>query len=239
MEVRSIEEALSKTDYPGRGIIAGLSKDGQSAVAAYWIMGRSENSRNRIFVEDGESIRTEAFDETKLKDPHLIIYSPVRMLGSETIVTNGDQTDTIYDELKNGGSFYSAVMKRMFEDDNPNFTPRISALLSIDEGKYRYSMSIIKSDRGDPSCVERFVFDYDSPRAGTARYIHTYEKNGDPLPSFEGEPEVLYLPDSIDEVTDAVWGSLNYENKISLYVRFINIKTGAFKSRMLNKNKRT
>lgn len=235
MEVKTIREVLSTVSYPGRGIIAGASQDGTHAVAAYWIMGRSASSRNRVFAADGEGIRTKAFDESAVKDPRLIIYSAVKVFGTRTIVTNGDQTDTIYDAFKEGGSFESALRTRTFEDDPPNYTPRISALLDTSRGALRISMSVIKRDAVSNFCTARYIFDYDAPRAGFARYIHTYTGDGDPLPSFEGEPECLSIPGTIEELTDAIWSSLNEENRISLFVRFIDIKTGRTETSLINK----
>lgn len=236
MEKKALAKVLSENDYPGRGIIAGKSADGRYAVAAYWIMGRSENSRNRIFVEDGEGIRTQAFDPSKLTDPSLIIYAPVRVLGKDTIVTNGDQTDTIYDGLKKGLTFEQSLLSRKFEPDAPNFTPRISALLHNEGGRFSFSMSILKSDGGDDSSCLRYTYDYENPKAGTGRYIHTYMMNASPLPSFEGEPEVVELDKNIDELTSLIWENLNEDNKVSLFVRFIEIESGKTETRIINKN---
>lgn len=232
-----LAKELSGNTYPGRGIIMGLSKDGTKAVTAYFIMGRSVNSRNRIFVEDGEGIRTEAFDPSKLVDPSLIIYAPVRVLGNKTIVTNGDQTDTIYDLMDKQQTFEQALRTRTFEPDAPNYTPRISGIMHIDGGKYNYAMSILKSDDGDPSSTLRQNFAYTNPKAGIGRFIHTYSSDGDPLPSFEGEPTpVAEIPDSIDEMTSLVWDNLNEDNKVSLFVRYIDIATGKYETRIVNKN---
>ena len=234
---KTLKEALSKNEYPGRGIIVGKSADGKHAVSAYWIMGRSENSRNRIFGEDGDGIRTQAFDPSKLTDPSLIIYAPVKVLGSKTIVTNGDQTDTVYDGLKNGLSFEKSLQSRRFEPDSPNFTPRISALLEVENGNFNFSMSILKSDCGNESSVNRYTFDFENPRAGIGRYIHTYMQNGNPLPSFEGEPELLELDGtSIEETANSIWENLNEDNKVSLFVRFIEIATGKAQTKIINKN---
>ena len=237
MEAKELEKTLSENDYPGRGIIVGKSEDGKNAVAVYWIMGRSENSRNRIFKEDGEGIRTEAFDPSKLTDPSLIIYAPVRVLKNHTIVTNGDQTDTVYEGLKEGLTFEQSLRKRTFEPDAPNFTPRISADLSLENGQFGLSLSILKSDNGNDASANRYTFSYENPAAGKGRYIHTYMMNANPLPSFEGEPELLILKGNIDEITEKVWNSLNEDNKVSLFVRFINIETGKTETRIINKNK--
>ncbi len=236
MELYSIETELKTNAYPGRGIIIGRSADGTHAVTAYFIMGRSENSRNRIFVEEGEGIRTEAFDPSKLTDPSLIIYAPVRVLGNQTIVTNGDQTDTIYDLMEKGQTFEQALRTREFEPDAPNYTPRISGILQIENGSYDYAMSILKSDQGDPSCCNRFTFSYDSPKAGEGRFLHTYLGDGNPLPSFEGEPKRIAIAGGIDEFADLLWKSLNEDNKVSLFVRYIDIKTGTYETRIKNKN---
>ena len=197
MVLKTLSEELKGSTYPGRGIVVGRSADGRSAVAAYFIMGRSENSRNRVFVPDGEGIRTQAFDPSKMKDPSLIIYAPVRVLGTNTIVTNGDQTDTIYQGLMDGKTFGEALKSRTFEPDAPNYTPRISALLDIRGGEYEYKMNILKSADGDPSSCERFNFSYENPKAGEGHFIHTYQCDGDPLPSFEGEPEAVWISGEI------------------------------------------
>lgn len=237
MKTVSIKSELENNEYPGRGIILGRSEDGTKAIAAYFIMGRSENSRNRVFVEDGEGIRTQAFDPAKLKDPSLIIYAPVRVLDNKTIVTNGDQTDTVYDGMKKGLTFEQSLRCREFEPDSPNFTPRISGLMEIENGKYAISLSILKSDNGDDSGCNRYVFSYENPKAGIGRFIHTYVKDGNPLPSYEGEPTLVELKGNIDELTDSIWNSLNSENKVSLFVRYIEISTGKTETRIVNKNK--
>lgn len=237
MKTVSIKSELENNEYPGRGIILGRSEDGTKAIAAYFIMGRSENSRNRVFVEDGEGIRTQAFDPAKLKDPSLIIYAPVRVLDNKTIVTNGDQTDTVYDGMKKGLTFEQSLRCREFEPDSPNFTPRISGLMEIENGKYAISLSILKSDNGDDSGCNRYVFSYENPKAGIGRFIHTYVKDGSPLPSYEGEPTPVELKGNIDELTDSIWNSLNSENKVSLFVRYIEISTGKTETRIVNKNK--
>ncbi len=233
----SLEQELLSNPYPGRGIVIGHSEDGKKAVTAYFIMGRSENSRNRVFVEDGEGIRTQAFDPSKLSDPSLIIYAPVRVLGNRTIVTNGDQTDTIYELMDKEFTFEAALRTREFEPDGPNYTPRISGIMHIENGKYDYAMSILKSNNGDPSCCSRYTFTYDNAKAGEGRFIHTYKCNENPLPSFEGEPKVVEIPNDIDGFTQMLWRSLNEENKVSLFVRYIDIETGKYETRIVNKNK--
>ena len=201
MDKANIATLLNTNAYPGRGIIIGRSRDGKSAVTAYFIMGRSVNSRNRVFVTEGEGIRTQAFDPSKLEDPSLIIYAPVRVLGNTTIVTNGDQTDTVYDGMKEGKTFEESLRCRKYEPDGPNFTPRISGIMNIENGSYDYAMSILKSDNGDPDCCNRYTFTYDNPKAGEGRFIHTYMQDGNPLPSFEGEPEWIDIEGDIDEFT--------------------------------------
>ncbi len=235
MVLKTLSEELKGSTYPGRGIVVGRSADGRSAVAAYFIMGRSENSRNRVFVPDGEGIRTQAFDPSKMKDPSLIIYAPVRVLGTNTIITNGDQTDTICQGLKDGKTFGEALRSRTFEPDAPNYTPRISALIDIRDGEYEYKMNILKSADGDPSSCERFNFSYENPKAGEGHFLHTYLSDGDPLPSFEGEPARVTVSGGIDAFTDLVWENLNEENKVSLFVRFIEIGTGRYETRIVNK----
>lgn len=237
MEIKSLQKELQANSYPGRGIVIGKSADGKYAVTAYFIMGRSVNSRNRIFVEEGEGIRTQAHDPSKLSDPSLIIYAPVRVLGTRTIVTNGDQTDTIYEGLAAGQSFEQALSTREFEPDAPNYTPRISGVMELDEGKFSYKMSILKSADGDPSCCNRYTFSYDNPAAGEGRFIHTYQGDGDPLPSFEGEPTRISLgSEDIDSFAKSIWESLNEENKVSLFVRYIETATGKYESRIINRN---
>ena len=237
MEMLSIEKELQGNSYPGRGIIIGRSKDGSKAVTAYFIMGRSSNSRNRIFAEEGEGLRTQAFDESKLEDPSLIIYAPVRVLGNKTIVTNGDQTDTIYEGMDKQLTFEQSLRCREFEPDGPNFTPRISGIMHIENGKYNYAMSILKSNNGNPDGCSRFTFAYENPAAGEGHFIHTYKCDGTPLPSFEGEPKLIGIPDDIDAFADTLWNSLNEENKVSLFVRYIDIEPGEYKTRIINKNK--
>ena len=236
MEKLSLEEQLSQNAYPGRGIVIGKSEDGVSAVLAYFIMGRSENSRNRIFVEDGEGIRTQAFDPAKLSDPSLIIYAPVRVLGNKTIVTNGDQTDTIYEGMDKQQTFEQALRSREFEPDAPNFTPRISGILHIENGGYNYAMSILKSSNGNPDSCCRYTFAYENPLNGEGHFIHTYQQDGNPLPSFEGEPKRVIINGDIDLFTNQIWENLNEENKVSLFVRYINLATGTYESRIINKN---
>lgn len=233
----SLRDELRNNAYPGRGIVLGRSEDGSKAVAAYFIMGRSENSRNRVFVEDGEGIRTQAFDPEKLTDPSLIIYAPVRVLGNKTIVTNGDQTDTIYQGMDHQMTFEQSLRSREFEPDGPNYTPRISGIMHIEDGGYNYAMSILKSDSGDPSSCLRFTFAYEKPAAGEGRFIHTYMHDGNPLPSFEGEPKPVVIEGGIDQFTDMLWDSLNEDNKVSLFVRYIDITDGSYETRIVNKNK--
>lgn len=236
MNILSIEQQLRENAYPGRGIIIGRSADGTKAVVAYFIMGRSENSRNRIFVEEGEGIRTEAYDPSKLVDPSLIIYAPVRVMGNKTIVTNGDQTDTIYQLMDKQQTFEQALRTRQFEPDAPNYTPRISGILHIESGFYNYALSILKTENGDPSSCLRFTFSYNNAQPGQGHFIHTYQGDGDPLPSFEGEPKLISIPNNLNDFTDLLWQSLNEDNKVSLFVRFIDIETGAYETRIVNKN---
>ena len=227
---------LSATTYPGRGIVIGKTPDGKKAAIAYFIMGRSENSRNRVFVTEGEGIRTEAFDPAKLEDPSLIIYAPVRVRGTDTIVTNGDQTDTIFENMEQGDTFEESLRNREFEPDGPNYTPRISGVLHI-EGGYTYEMSILKSNNGDPDQCLRFTFGYDNPLAGEGHFIHTYMGDGNPLPSFEGEPQPLSVEtNDLDEFTDIVWKAIDEDNKVSLFTRFIDIETGRYETKIVNKN---
>lgn len=237
MERLSLEKQLCTNAYPGRGIVIGKSEDGKYAVTAYFIMGRSVNSRNRIFVEEGEGIRTEAFDPDKLSDPSLIIYAPVRVLGNKTIVTNGDQTDTIYEGMDMQQTFEQSLRVREFEPDAPNYTPRISGILHVENGMYNYAMSILKSSNGNPDACNRYTFAYENPLNGEGHYIHTYMGDGNPLPGFEGEPEWIGISGDIDTFTNQVWNSLNEENKVSLFVRYIDIATGNYESRIVNKNK--
>lgn len=236
MQLLKLDEQLKNNSYPGRGIVVGVTPDAKKAVFGYFIMGRSENSRNRIFVSEGEGMRTEAFDPSKLSDPSLIIYSPVRVLGEKTIVTNGDQTDTVYDFLAEGKTFADALRTREFEPDAPNYTPRISALGTVKDGKFSYKLSILKSSFGRGDSCERFFWEYDAPLAGEGRFIHTYKFDGSPIPSFEGDPEPVEIDGDIDSFTNMLWENLNEENKVSLFVRFIDIASGEADTRIINKN---
>ena len=237
MNMLSLANELNSNTYPGRGIVIGKTKDGKKAVTAYFIMGRSNKSRNRVFVEDGEGIRTQAFDPSKLEDPSLIIYAPVRVLGNKTIVTNGDQTDTIYEGMDKQLTFEQSLRTREFEPDAPNYTPRISGIMHVENGKYNYAMSILKSNNGNPEACNRYTFAYENPVAGEGHFIHTYMHDGNPLPSFEGEPKLVEINGDIDEFTNMVWTNLNEDNKVSLFVRFIDIETGEYETRIVNKNK--
>jgi len=237
MEKISLSQYLQAVSYPGRGIVIGKSADGTKAVTGYFIMGRSENSRNRVFVEEGKGIRTQAFDPAKLVDPSLIIYAPVRVLGNKTIVTNGDQTDTIYEGMDKQLTFEQSLRSREFEPDAPNYTPRISGVMHVEDGKYNFAMSILKSNNGDPSSCNRYTFAYNNPKNGEGRFISTYMGDANPLPSFEGEPKLVGIEGNIDEFTDMLWNSLNADNKVSLFVRFIDIATGEYETRIVNKNK--
>ena len=228
MKLLSLSEELKNNSYPGRGIVIGKSADGKTAVTAYFIMGRSSNSRNRVFVKDGEGIRTQAFDPSKLEDPSLIIYAPVRVLGNKTIVTNGDQTDTIYEGMDRQQTFEQSLRCREFEPDGPNYTPRISGIMHIENGNY--------SSDGNPESCSRFTYAYEKPLSGEGRFIHTYMNDGNPLPSFEGEPKRIAIEGDIDSFTKNVWESLNEDNKVSLFVRFIDIETGKYETRIVNKN---
>lgn len=236
MGLIKISEELKGNAYPGRGIVIGKSADGENAVIAYFIMGRSENSRNRVFVLEGLDIKTKAFDESKVVDPSLIIYAPVRVFENKTIVTNGDQTDTVYDFLKNGKTFEKALKTREFEPDAPNFTPRISGILKVKEGKLKYKLSILKSADGDSSSCERFYFQYLSPINGQGHFIHTYKCDGNPIPSFVGEPKRVEIKGDIEEFTNTIWNALNEDNKVSLFTRFINLKTGEIQTKIINKH---
>lgn len=236
MKMLSLEDELKGNSYPGRGIVIGKSPNGTYAVTAYFIMGRSENSRNRVFIEDGKGIRTQAFDPSKLSDPSLIIYAPVKVLGNKTIVTNGDQTDTIYELMDKQQTFEQALRTREFEPDAPNYTPRISGIMHVENGSYNYAMSILKSNNGNPDACNRYTFAYENPVNGEGHFIHTYMQDGDPLPSFEGEPKLVGVEDDIETFTGRVWDSLNEDNKVSLFVRYINIETGEYETRIVNKN---
>ena len=235
-ETKPIKEIIENNSYVGRGIIIGKSKDCKKAVTAYFIMGRSENSRNRIFVEKGKEVIIYPFDESKVEDPSLIIYSPIKVIGNETIVTNGDQTDTIYEFIKNGKTFEEALETREFEPDAPNFTPRISGILKVDNKKLTYKMSILKSADEKGSECNRYTFSYNS-LPGIGHFIHTYMCDGNPILTFTGEPERVVIPNDIDEFTDEIWNNLNEQNKISLYVRYIDLETGEIENRLINKNK--
>lgn len=236
MKKLSLAEELKNNVYPGRGIVLGKSADGKHAVAAYFIMGRSSNSRNRVFVEEGEGIRTQAFDPSKLEDPSLIIYAPVRVLGNKTIVTNGDQTDTIYQGMDRQLTFEQSLRSRKYEPDEPNYTPRISGIMHLENGTYNYAMSILKSNNGNPEGCNRYTFAYENPAAGEGHFIHTYKSDGNPLPSFEGEPKLVGISDDMEEFTNMLWESLNEDNKVSLFVRYIDISTGEYRTKIVNKN---
>lgn len=233
-KINEIENIIAPNPYVGRGIVIGLTKDKKKAAIAYFIMGRSENSRNRVFREDGDDIYIFPYDIQKVEDPSLIIYAPVRVIDHATIVTNGDQTDTVYDYLADGARFSEALEIREFEPDAPNFTPRISGVVNIEEGNFSYEMSILKSNSPEGEDCNRFHFSY-APVAGLGHFLHTYMADGNPLPTFTGEPERVRIPDDIDEFTNTVWNALNEENKISLYVRYIDLKTEKYDSRLINK----
>ena len=236
MQKLNLKEELSGNTYPGRGIIIGKTPDGTKAVTAYFIMGRSSNSRNRVFVTEGEGIRTEAYDPSKLEDPSLIIYAPVRVLNEYTIVTNGDQTDTIFDGMAAGKSFEQSLRIREFEPDGPNYTPRISGVMQVNDGQFHYAMSILKSNNGNPSACNRYTFTYENPVAGEGHFIHTYAQDINPLPSFEGEPKWVEIMDDMEEFTNMLWTNLNEDNKVSLFVRYIDIATGKYETKIINKN---
>lgn len=235
-KINNIGELIRDNEYVGRGIVIGKTADGKKAAAAYFIMGRSENSRNRIFTEKGGEVFTEPFDVSKVEDPSLIIYAAIRAYKNNFIVTNGDQTDTIYEHLADGKSFEEALETREFEPDAPNFTPRISGMLTFGESDFTYKMSILKSADADGTACNRYTFSYPS-KAGLGHFIHTYVCDGNPIPTFQGEPERVMIPDSIDELTANLWENLNEQNKISLYVRYIDLATGETECRMINKNK--
>ena len=234
-DIQSPQQLLSGNPYPGRGIVLGMTPDGTKAVAAYFIMGRSENSRNRVFVEKDGEVFTEPFDASRVEDPSLIIYAAVRQLGSRLIVTNGNQTDTVYEGLQKGLSFAEALESRCFEPDPPNFTPRISGMITFGEGVFTYQMSILKSADAEGTACNRFTYTY-APLPGLGHFLHTYVTDGSPIPTFQGEPERMYMDDSIDDFTDDLWNSLNAANRISLYVRYTDLKSGKTESRMVNKN---
>ena len=234
--MKSLFDVLSANTYPGRGILLGKSADGAHAVIAYFIMGRSVNSRNRVFVTDGEGIRTQAYDESKLSDPSLVIYAPVRVLGDTTIVTNGDQTDTLFDALRAGGDFAAALRTRCFEPDGPNWTPRISGTVRVSNGEMFTKLSILKAGDAQGSFCNRFFYEYPDCPAGVGRLIHTYRCDGNPIPSFEGEPETVSICGDIDAFAEKTWESLNADNKVSLFVRTIRLSDGQTQTRILNKN---
>ena len=234
-ETNCICKYIKDNSYVGRGIVIGKTKDGSKAATAYFIMGRSENSRNRIFTEKGEEVIIYPFDESKVEDPSLIIYSPIRKFDNNLIVTNGDQTDTVYDFLKEGRTFEEALETREFEPDAPNFTPRISGMLTFDEGDFTYKMSILKSADENGSACNRYTFSYNALN-GLGHFIHTYNCDGNPIPTFTGEPDRVDIPNDIDEFTSQIWDNLDDNNKISIYVRFVDLKTGEIENRMINKN---
>ena len=234
-KIDDIGELLKNNAYAGRGIVIGKTSDGKKAVTAYFIMGRSENSRNRIFKEEGENVTIYPFDESKVEDPSLIIYSPIKKIENKLIVTNGDQTDTIYDFIKKGECFREALKTREFEPDKPNYTPRISGIMNFKDNDFDYSMSILKSLDKDGSACGRYFYDYEAVN-GLGHFIHTYVCDGNPLPTFTGEPERVAIENDIDAFADKIWTNLNENNKISLYVRYINIADGTVENRMFNKN---
>ncbi len=235
-KINGIESLIRDNSYVGRGIVIGKSQDGTKAVFAYFIMGRSENSRNRIFIENGEDVTIYPFDESRVEDPSLIIYSPIKKIGNEIIVTNGDQTDTVYEFIKNGKTFEQALETRCFEPDAPNFTPRISGIITLKDGDFTYKMSILKSADEKGTACSRYCFSYPA-LSGLGHFIHTYNHDGNPIPTFTGEPERVAVLNDIDEFTDSIWNNLDENNKISLYVRYIDLKDGSVQSRMINKNK--
>ena len=230
-----IEELVEDNSYVGRGIVLGRTPDGQKAVSAYFIMGRSENSRNRIFAKDGDSLYTRPFDEAKVEDPSLIIYAALRQYENKLIVTNGDQTDTIYEHLEKGGTFEEALRTRQFEPDFPNMTPRISGMITFGEDDFEYKISILKSGNREGTKSGRYTFEYESD-PGLGHFIHTYQQDGNPLPTFLGEPKRVDIPDDIDSFTEGLWEGLDGDNKISLYVRYTDIATGEYEDRLINKN---
>lgn len=234
-KINNIDEFIKDNSYVGRGIIVGKTADMKKAAVAYFIMGRSENSRNRIFKENGEEVIIMPYDESKVEDPSLIIYSPIRVFENNLIVTNGDQTDTVYDFIKEDKSFSEALETREFEPDAPNFTPRISAMLTFDDSDFTYQMSILKSADEKGSACSRFTYAYPA-LAGTGHFIHTYQHDGNPIPTFCGEPERVAVPNDIDEFTNLIWNNLDENNKISLYVRYIDLENGNSENRMINKN---
>ena len=231
---KTVKEAVYGNTYVGRGIILGKSEDGENAVSAYFIMGRSENSRNRIFKEEGADVTIYPFDASKVEDPSLIIYSPIRVIDNKLIVTNGDQTDTIYDFVKDGKSFEEALETREFEPDAPNFTPRISGMITFENNDFTYKMSILKSIDEEGSACARHTFTYPSIK-GLGHFIHTYNHDGNPIPTFTGEPERVVIPNDINAFADEIWNNLDENNKISLYVRYTNLKNGETKNVLINK----
>ena len=236
MKMLDLKQELSQNAYPGRGIVIGRTPDGKKAVTAYFIMGRSSNSRNRVFVTEGEGIRTEAFDPSKLEDPSLIIYAPVRVLNNYTIVTNGDQTDTIFDGMSKGETFEQSLRVREFEPDGPNYTPRISGVMKVDNNTFHYAMSILKSNNGNPNACNRYTFTYENPVNGEGHFIHTYMHDDNPLPSFEGEPKLVAIDNDMEIFAKMLWENLNEDNKVSLFVRYIDIETGNYETKIINKN---
>ena len=234
--MKNLSSAVGATSYPGRGILIGKSADATRAFLAYFIMGRSVNSRNRVFVEEPDGIRTEAFDPSKMEDPSLIIYHPVRVIDDKTIVTNGDQTDTIRDDILAGGDFHRACTTRTFEPDAPNFTPRISAMVERVDGDFRLEMSVLRCCDPETGAALRSFFEYDRVKPGCGYFIHTYAQDGNPIPSFTGEPESVVLESDFAAFSDAIWASLNPDNKVSLWTRSIDLATGATESRIYNKN---
>ena len=238
MNIYRIDEIgalLKDNTYPGRGIIIGKSEDGKKAAFAYFIMGRSENSRNRVFKEIDGNVFTEPFDYSKVEDPSLIIYAAIRNYENKMVVTNGDQTDTIYEFLKEGKCFKQALKTREFEPDFPNFTPRISGMLTFDENDFKYQMSILKSADEKGTACNRYFYEY-APLNGLGHFIHTYVCDGNPIPTFQGEPERVKIPNNIDDFTNEIWTNLNENNKISLYVRYVDLESGVYENRMINKN---
>lgn len=236
MKMLDLATELSSNAYPGRGIVIGKTPDGKKAVTAYFIMGRSSNSRNRVFVTEGEGIRTQAFDPSKLEDPSLIIYAPVRVLDNYTIVTNGDQTDTVFDGMSKGETFEQTLRIREFEPDGPNYTPRISGIMKVENNTFHYAMSILKSNNGNPNACNRYTFTYENPVNGEGHFIHTYMHDDNPLPSFEGEPKLVAIDNDMDAFTNMLWENLNEDNKVSLFVRYIDIETGNYETKIINKN---
>ncbi len=235
-ELFDIGQLIKDNTYVGRGIVIGKSEDGESLAVAYFIMGRSGNSRNRVFIESGDDVIIHPFDASKVEDPSLIIYSPIRKLDNKLIVTNGDQTDTIYDYVAVGKSFSDALKTRCFEPDGPNFTPRVSGMVTFNDNDFTYEMSILKAADEAATACNRFTFDY-AAIDGTGRFIHTYKHDGNPIPTFDGEPERVKIPNTAEELATNLWGNLNAENKVSLYVRYINLKTNKKTNILINRNK--